>query len=58
MDDFTSHLTLPEHYNNLYHSDYLKSQITDIGMWAMIPGIDPVIDSAKGKRSDTQLNLE
>ena len=50
MDKFTSHLNLPSTYDALYHSAYLKSQITDIGMWAMIPGIDPVIDSPKGAR--------
>jgi hypothetical protein len=41
---------LPDFYEIRYHSELLKEKIADDGMWCLIPGVDPNINSAKSKR--------
>ena len=40
--------TLPQTYQRLYHSEYLKKKIMDEGMWELIPGVDSNIRSRSG----------
>ena len=40
--------TLPQTYQRLYHSEYLKKRIMDEGMWELIPGVDSNIRSRSG----------
>ena len=42
--------TLPSRFDKLYKSTFLKGKIGDIGMWSLIPGVDPNIDSIAGSR--------
>ena len=42
--------SLPSRYDKLYKSAYLKTQIADIAMWSMIPGVNPDINSVPGTR--------
>ena len=42
--------TLPARYESLYHSAYLKTQIADIGMWSLIPGVSADINSSAGAK--------
>ena len=41
---------LPGKYEKQYRSAYLKAQITDICMWALIPGVDSNIASKAGRK--------
>ena len=41
---------LPSQYEKLYKSTYLKTQIADIGMWSLIPGVNSDINSLEGTR--------
>ena len=42
--------TLPARYEKLYKSTYLKTQIADIGMWSLIPGVSADINSSAGAK--------
>ena len=41
---------LPGTWERRLRSEYLKERIVDSGMWDQIPGVDPNMNSARGKR--------
>ena len=44
---------LPAKYDKLYHSEYLKERIADESLWALIPGVNPDINSTAGAKRMT-----
>ena len=41
---------LPPTWQKKFKSDYLKERIVDDGLWVFIPGVDPNMNSARGRR--------